>query len=552
MVKIIILLPIFIESLFIMEFLIKSLSDVLFSPLHPFVVDTANDNNRILVNDIVDKYASEARADMSEHLESLIKQFKKYVVIFKNVNQMNVANRVVRYVLSSLIRYMDGFRKERLLILVETIDALDLLYAGFYVYGMFVTQIMYRKKIFKLISGKTANEKTSAEFPGCHPSVVRILLKPENMNHAMRGFQFFATLVHEVGDGRLLRCAYHWWYNDFVHQRFVPISNQKIPLSFVRTLFKLSVAERFLPYVVDDTLYLPNIVNPVVYSSRNNMESSLFGMIHFVPSTMDRTRLVQVSEQVRDFMKDLFGWYTNNSKKDIAGRIDFQMVLTYVHLVSSMYLLVARQHPSFSREALIAMCHFFRDFQFGGDPQSQWKSLQPLMKVVARIIHEYQPTRKMNAWTLQEQVFFGQNVNNQTRQAFHQNIEQGTKQFEKHLDTLTRHFEKTDPLFRPILSVYVNLINWMILLVMGNNTLESGLLEYKKGARVNYFENYINLHDPNDTRVRYIAQWMVINRIQISSEKYKEHRNKVVKVVFDEAIQAIQKRQRRGLLRFLF
>lgn len=532
-----------------MELLIKSLSDVLFFPLHPFVVNnTHNNNDRILVNDIVNKYASDARADMSEHLDSLIKQFKKYVVIFKNVNQMNVANRVVRYVLSSLLRYMNDptIRKERLLLLVETIDALDLVYAGFYVYGMFVTQIMYRKKIFKLVSGKTANEKITAEFPGCHPSVIRILLKPENMNHAMRGFQFLASLVHEVGDGRLLRCAYHWWYNDFVHQKFVPISNQKIPLSFVRTLFKLSVAERFLPYVVDDTLYLPNIVNPVVYSSRNNMESSLFGIVHFVPSKMDRTQLVKVSEQVRDFMKDLFGWYANNSnKKNVAGRIDFQMVLTYVHLVSSMYLLVARQHPSFSREALVAMCHFFRDFQFGGDPQSQWKSLQPLMKVVTQIVREHQPTRKMDAWTLQEQVFFGQNVNNQTRQEFSQNIE-------KHLDTLAYHFEKTDPLFRHMLSLYVNLINWMILLVLGNNTLESGFLEYKKGARVNFFDNYINLHDPNDIRVRYISQWLVIHRITISPEKYKEHRNKVVKVVFDEAIHALQKRKRRGLLRFLF
>lgn len=525
-----------------MDFIVQRLSDILFGPSH------ANyPTQQIATNDIINRYASDTRLELSDHINDVIRQFQQYVAWFKNVNQLDLANRIIRYLLKSFLVYTNK-STTRLLLLLETVSVLDIAYAGFYVYGMFVTQLIYRKKIFKQVSGRVSNEKISAEFPGCHPSVMRILLKPANMNHAMRGFQFLSALVNDVGDWRMVRCVYSWWYNDFVHQRFIPIPNQKIPLQAVRLLFKLSVAERFLPYVSGDTLFVPNLVNPVVYSSRNNLEGHLFWLYHFVPAKKKPTQIIRGSEMIRDLMKDTFGW-TNNSK-DVVGRIDFQMVVTYVGLVSSMYLMASDiNNPDFPKDSLVALCHLYRNFQFGGDHRNQWDALQPLINLVVRLIRQNRSVRKMDLWTLQEQVFFGQNINNNTRKSFYQDLE-GTK-FETHLDSLVTHFHNVDKTFSNMLSVYVHVINWIILFVMGNTTSESGFLEFSKGGRADHFNNYINLHDPNDQRVRYISHWLVINRVKVSPDAYNKHRNKVISVVFREILNALKKRQRKGLFRLL-
>lgn len=526
-----------------MDFIVHSLSDILFGPLN-----VNYPTRQYEANDIIDRYASNTRSELSQHLDDIVPLFQKYVAWFKNVNRLDLANRIIRYLVKSFLIYVNK-STTRLLLLLETVSVLDIAYALLYVHGMFVTQIIYRKKIFKQVSGRVSDEKISAEFPGCHPSVVRILLNPTNMDHAMRGFQFLSALLNDVGDWRIVRCVYAWWYNDFVHQRFIPIPNKKIPLPAVRLLFKLSVAERFLPYVSGDTLFVPNLVNPVVYSSRNNLEGHLFWLYHFVPAKKKPTQVIRKSEMIRDLMKDTFGW-ANNSK-DIVGRIDFQMVVTYVGLVSSMYLMASAEmnNPEFPKDSLVALCHMYRNFQFGGNPMSQWDALQPLMSWIVRLIRQNRAIRKMDLWTLQEQVFFGQNINNNTRKTFYQDLE-GTK-FEEHLDSLVTHFHNVDKTFRTMLHVYVHVINWIILFVMGNTTPESGFLEFSKGGRADHFNNYINLHDPNDQRVRYISHWLVINRVKVSPDAHNKHRNKVISVVFREILNALKKRQRKGLFRLL-
>jgi hypothetical protein len=526
-----------------MDILVNELSDFLFGSSNLDVHHTTPPN---IANNIVNRYASNTRSVLSENMDDDIETFRQYIAWFKNINQMDMANRILRCVFKHFFVYIQK-STPRLLLLLETVSVLDIAYALFYVYGMLWTQLKYRQKIFKQVSGQVSNEKISAEFPGCHPSVVRILLKPTNANHAMRGFQFLSVMFQDIGDWRLLRCVYTWWYNDFVHQRFIPIPAQKIPISAIRLLFKLSVANRFMPYVSGDTLFVPNLVNPVVYSSRNNMEGRWLGLYHFVPTQKKLTQVIRGSEQIRNFMKDTFGWVNN---KDIVGRVDFQMVVTYIGLVSSMYLMAAdRKIPHFTEDSVVALCHLYRHFQFGGNPKSQWGSLQPLLHWVIRLIRENQTRRKMDLWTLQEQVFFGQNINNNSRKAFYQNLE--GPNFETHLDTLVTHFNKVDPTFRTSIYMYVHVINWVLLFVMGNTTMVSGFLEFSKGGRADHFNNYINLHDPKDTRVRYISHWLVILRVKVSQDTYLKHRNKVVSVVFREVLNAIKKRQRKGLLRFL-
>lgn len=524
-------------------YLIKELADVLFT-----VVDqnknsfSKHDEN----NDFVNKHASSARADMRVHMDDVIVEFKKAVSIFKNVNQLNVADRLVRFVLKSLITFTKQ-QNDRLLVLIESVSVLDLMYAGFYVYGVFVTQLFYRAKTFKPISGKTTNEKSSSEFPGCHPGVVRILLKPDNMNHAMKGIQFMATLMNDVGDGKLVYDTYRWWYNDFVRRRFVEIPSKGIPISFATLMFKFKVATRFMPYVDNNVLYLPNLFNPVVYSSRNNMEGHLW-FYHFVPKTNNKLVVIRLSEQLRDFMQDTFGWYNNRGhQKSIVGRVDFQMVITYLKLVASMYLMVHDRSRELSKHTLGAMCHFFQHFQTGGDVTGQWNAVKPLTSLVTGIVRTNNP-RRLDMWTVQEQVFFGQNMNNNKRTGFVKEL-----LADKHMDTLSKHFANTDPTFRPMLVMYVHLINWVILVLMGNTTLESGFLEFsnKKASSIRFFENYINVHDPKDERVRVLSQWLVLRRVQVSDETRRSHANKVVKVVFDEAIRAIKKRSKGGLLRFV-
>lgn len=524
-------------------YLIKELSDALFT------VNLVNNNNnkQNQNNDFVDKHASSARADMRVHMDIILTEFKKWVCVFKNVNQLNVADRLVRYVLKSLLTFITTQENTRLLLLVESVSMLDLLYAGLYVYGVFVTQILYRTKTFKTVTGKTTNEKTTSEFPGCHSGVVRVLLKPENMTHAMKGIQFAATLMNDIGDGKLMYDTYQWWYNDFVRRKFVEIPSKGIPLSFASAMVRFKVADRFMPYVDKNVLYIPNMFNPVVYSSRDDKEGKLW-FYHFVPRTNDKLTVIRLSEQFRDFMQDTFGMYDNRRKgKSVAGRIDFQMVITYLKLASSMYLMVQERSRELSRETLGAMCHFFQTFQTGGGVTGQWNAVQPLVSLVAGMIRTNNP-RRLNMWTVQEQVFFGKNVNNNTRTRFFKDLLS-----EKHLDVLTTHFADTDRTFRPMLAMYVHLINWIILVLMGNTTLDSGFLEFSdKKASVHHFENYINIHDPKDERVRVISQWLVLRRMRVSDDTLRTHTNNVIKVIFDEAVRAIKKRSKSGLLRFVF
>ena len=523
-------------------YLIKELSDVLFST----TVVTNNHKKHDENNDFVNKHASSARADMRVHMDDVITEFKKVITVFKNVNQLNVADRLVRFVLRSLITFTKR-SNDRLLVLIESVGVLDLLYAAFYVYGVFVTQLTYRTKTFKAVSGKTANEKVSAEFPGCHPGVVRILLKPENMNHAMRGIQFVSSLLNDVGDGKLVHDTYRWWYDDFVRRRFVEIPSKGIPLSFATLLFRFKVATRFMPFVENNVLHVPNVFNPVVYSSRDDMEGR-FWFYHFVPKTNDKMVVIRLSEQIRDFMQDTFGWYNNRGQqKSVVGRVDFQMVVTYLKLAASMYLIHNR--PRESRNILAAMCHFFQHFQTGGDVTAQWNAVKPLASLVTEIAKTGVASRRMNMWTVQEQVFFGRNVNNNTRARFVEDLLS-----EKHLDTLSTHFANTDPTFRPTLVMYAHLINWVILVLLGNTTIESGFLEFtdKKASSLRFFENYINVHDPKDERIRVLSHWLVMRRVRVSDDTRRAHTNRVVRVVFDEAIRAIKKRSKGGgLFRFV-
>lgn len=527
--------------------LIKQVSDVLFELSYKPSVTNIKQYN--INNDFVNKYASSIRADARTHLDKIVVEFKKIVCIFKNVNQLNVADRIIRYILKSLVVF-SASDNTKMLLLVENMSVLDLLYAGFYVYAVFFTQLMYRKKTYKLVSGKNTNEKTTAEFPGCHPGVVRILLNEDNMRHAMRGIQFFATIMNDIGDVRLFHDTYKWWYNDFVRRRFIEISNKGIPMSFVNVLFKFKVAPRFMPYVSDETLFIPNLFNPVVYSSRDNLESS-FLFFHFIPKTNDKLFVIQLSEQLRDFMSDMFGWYNNRSKdtKSIVGRIDLQMVITYLQLSSSMYLMVQTKamKKELPRRTLAAMCHFFHHFQTGGE--QQWKAFQPIACLVTDLVRSNTP-RKMDLWTVQEQIFFGKNVNNNTRNRFYRSIVNDGID-ETTLDKLAGHFSNTDQTFRPMLIVYVHLINWIVVFLTGNTTLESGLLEFSKHAKTNdFFKQYINIHDPDDKRVRVISHWMVMNRIQVQEDARKEYQRKVIAVVFDEVINALKRRK--GLLSFIF
>jgi hypothetical protein len=526
--------------------LIKELSDALFT------INLVNNNDNIKQNqnnDFVDKHASSARADMRVHMDIILTEFKKWVCVFKNVNKLNVADRVVRYVLKSLLTFTKHGNNTRLLILVESVSVLDLLYAGFYVYGVFVAQILYRKKTFKIVTGKNTNEKATSEFPGCHPGVVRVLLKPENMTHAMKGIQFAATMMNDIGDGKLMYDTYQWWYNDFVRRRFVEIPSKGIPLSFASAMVRFKVADRFMPYVDQNVLYIPNLFNPVVYSSRDNKEGQLW-FYHFVPRTNDKLAVIRLSEQFRDFMKDTFGWYGNRistKEKSVLGRVDFQMVITYLKLVSSMYLMVHDRSRKLSRETLGAMCHFFQTFQTGGGVTGQWNAVQPIVSLVVGMIRTNNP-RRLDMWTVQEQVFFGKNINNNTRNRFFKDL-----LADKHLDVLSTHFADTDPTFRPMLAMYVHLINWVILVLMGNTTLNSGFLEFSdKKASIRHFENYINIHDPKDERVLVISQWLVLRRLRVSDDTIRAHTNKVIKVVFDEAVRAIKKRSKSGILRFVF
>ena len=83
-----------------MDFIVQRLSDVLFGPSH------ANyPTQQIATNDIINRYASDTRLELSDHINDIIRQFQQFVAWFKNVNQLDLANRIIRYLLKSFLVY---------------------------------------------------------------------------------------------------------------------------------------------------------------------------------------------------------------------------------------------------------------------------------------------------------------------------------------------------------------------------------------------------------------------------------------------------------------
>lgn len=100
------------------------------------------------------------------------------------------------------------------------------------------------------------------------------------------------------------------------------------------------------------------------------------------------------------------------------------------------------------------------------------------------------------------------------------------------LDGLVRKHLKYNETFRPMLMLYVSVVNYIFHITQVDNILaSSGFLEYKSTTNVNGHTSYIHTDNHDDVRWRVLGYWIVLKQVQMSDEAlniYKQYFNKIV------------------------
>lgn len=569
---------------------VKELYETLFTQQSNIVDYTLKSKNPSPenINVLINRYASNPSGQMDTHVDSILETFVSVTTAVSVVNKSGhlldvLLRRLLKDVIKISIQTLGPqyvrVNKEGLQIvhMLSDLTVLDLLYGVFYMYAVIGLQVIYRTKFYKAVSGKSFNNHTSASFPGCNAKITRLFMNPDNMKHTIKGLLFISTLLSEIGDIHFIHSVYHYWYAVFIHKKYIEIPFpgsvfNKIKIHFINIAFRTHVAERFLPYIKNEILFVPNLFNVVVSSSGmesktifklylyvikyvlslfSNIPGKVFDIFENVPKSM-----IKFQTAFREFMQNTFGWYVtknNNGKQhsrlpnkphyDISGRINLQILIVYLKIISSTLLLNKTAIQSHTMmEITTALCHFFKHFQSKSNTELQWDAAKPLVLLVKRLLAQSIPARQMNVHTLQEHVFFNMNINNNVRQQFKNassKLNVRNSNSIEHMDLLISFFTHSDPTFRPALVLYANIINWLVLVIMGSTTSVSGFLEFKQYTpRAIYFDNYININDPKDKRVRAIASWMVVMRLKLPADIRDAYQTNCRKIVFDELMRS--------------
>lgn len=533
--------------------------------------------NQHHINNLVKTYGGSMRADARAHLRELLNSIIAFHNIIDTINNIlfGLCDRIMQMFVNEIINVAKNNLsiKKKLIIqdLLFKLSTIDLVYALFYVYAMIVIQFIYKQKSYKLITGTNTNSFATSNFPKCDANIMRFFMVPDNIEHTKRGIVFLTTMMHELGDFNTIRSFYVWWFQHLKQKDFfeIPLTNvnaiRGAGMKFaLRTTFSGMVSTRFLPFIKNNTLYIPNLLNESVTSTRyESNRSTLDSYLHvlkwllatFSPAFSKGSNLIHhlrsgivnstsnAQSMWRDVVEDFFG----ANHKNLSGKIHLQIVIVYIKILSSMLLL---QETDLNQQGMFSMmraqCHFFHHFQSKSSSEAQWNAIKPMMFLIKRCASRAFSKKEiiklddleLNMFSQASDYFMHDIVKNNDKSITRLKNNNDNVRTKQRLDKIVQFFDDTDPTFRYALVLYANFINWLVLVMNGSTSMNSGFLEFKQGVRSNtssiYFEHYININNPNDDRVRALKYWIVTKRIDVPNAMRSKYRNWCIHVLFHE------------------
>lgn len=540
------------------------------------------DSVNIPVNKVIDDYSSKI---LNQHIDNVITVIKTQVDdILKVINyKYNIADTFVQSMLIAMIDQIQkrGKKKKVSSILkdaVTSVKPMDLVNALAFLYTFIVYQVMNRKKVDKMVTQAAGDSYATWKFPGCQRVPLTYFLANKSANKStQRGLTFVFTLLQEFGDFNAIMGIMDWWESfkkkDYIEFRMLSIGAEETKqLSYLtKCVMKHGLcnavhallrdkydSSKYYPKFEEHTLYIPNLFNPKVFSSRVEQSSMsdrvnlIIKLLGTIISHMSVKTSLVVSKTISnavytmdkplEILNDVFGMNAGDNS-NAFGKLNLQVVLIYVKIMSCVIILNIKDNTQDSLKMFLhAQCGFLKEFQMGGEtnPNVGVSLIQFIKSILVNHIHF---TRQKGKYF--DSPFFKHSDNvdvffNANEDFHNVNYSKDSKELQREFNKVLGYIEGKDPSFKTLLVLYANVCNFIILISSNQLNPESGFLEFKKGAKNKnkiFYKDYIDINNEDDHRARMLRFYIATLYFEDIPQRLRiTYRNRLVNIVFRNAV----------------